>query len=141
MTDERLMDLGRRAVACSAFRWMPGMVTLGGERLVLGFRDEDMAVVEPDGAVYDIGDHSWDTCSRHGHGDILPDMSDPATIGCVLALVREGCGSVDMHYYEDQRHTLLLADDNGLHKASSHGDSIGESLVIALELMDSEDVE
>ena len=48
-----LEDLGRRAVACKHWRWMPGMVTLG---LV---------------------------------GEDVPDLSSPATLGCLLALVRE----------------------------------------------------
>lgn len=59
-------ELAARAVRCGHWRWMPGMLALGsgseGHRLV------------------DI-DHSLRKC--------VPDLTDPATLGCLLALVRE----------------------------------------------------
>ena len=60
MTDD-LIKLARRAVVCKGWRWMPGMLTLDGFRL---------SPVDAD-------------------GDDPPDLTDPATIGCLLALVRE----------------------------------------------------
>ena len=53
-------DLARRAIACPGWRWMPGMLTDCGER-----------VTDP-GVCY-LG--------------TLPDLTDPATVGCLLALV------------------------------------------------------
>ncbi len=70
-------NLARRAVACRGWRWMPGM--------------------------------RWSTSTQDGqddHGrlddyqpeymvppsDALPDLTDPATIGCLLALVRRALG-------------------------------------------------
>jgi hypothetical protein len=64
-----LEALARRAVACGHWRWMPGM--------------------------------RWSTEDDHGRlddyqpeymgrpGDALPDFRDPATIGCLLALLRK----------------------------------------------------
>lgn len=68
-----LEELGRRAVACKHWRWMPGMLARRHT---------------PQGL---------DICRRHSETDVRPappadeyaDLSDPATLGCLLALVRE----------------------------------------------------
>ena len=70
-------DLAKRAVACKGWRWMPGMATTDGERLL--FEDRVM------------GWQAW-SLDRRRHtldSDPLPDLTDAATLGCVLALVRE----------------------------------------------------
>ena len=91
-----LADLGRRAVACKHWRWMPGMLllwklherggTYKGRVCHLGCSDS--------GAGKDV------YCE--GRGDrfdgvlevpkCFPDLSDPATLGCLLHLVREAWG-------------------------------------------------
>jgi hypothetical protein len=58
--------LARRAVACPRWRWMPGMLLIGGHRV-----DGD------------------DVLSEYRPAYALPDLTDPATLGCLLALVRE----------------------------------------------------
>jgi len=65
-----MLDLARRAVACPKWRWMPGMADCYGRRL----REGDWL----DPAVE------------------FPDLTDPATLGCLLALVREAWGQEDM---------------------------------------------
>jgi hypothetical protein len=69
--------LARRAVACPRWRWMPGMVTTYGQRI---------ARVDADGytVAYQRGGHL-----QMVEADALPDLTDPATLGCLLALVRE----------------------------------------------------
>lgn len=82
MTPE-LIDLGRRAVASPRWVWrpsepeIPARWLLSHHGLVGRYRDPTA------GALY-----------RHVMpGDIwLPDLSDPATLGCLLALVREAFG-------------------------------------------------
>jgi hypothetical protein len=74
MIDEKKKDLARRAVACPGWRWMPGML------LVSAAKDmRPMRLVEGGRAFLDlIPSEAW-----------LPDLDDPATLGCLLALVRE----------------------------------------------------
>jgi hypothetical protein len=63
MSQEQMIELARRAVTCRGWRWMPGMADCYGRRL----REGD-----------------WlDPAAE------FPDLTDPATLGCLLALVRE----------------------------------------------------
>ena len=62
MSEEQIA-LARRAIACKGWRWMPGMADCWGGR-----------VREGDGL---------------DRSSAFPDLSDPATLGCMLALVRK----------------------------------------------------
>lgn len=83
-------DLGRRAVACRRWRWMPGML-IDSPRL-----EEPVRYLR----TVDHGDcieHEWAWAWNGGDGGRLvegavPVLSDPATLGCLLALVREAWG-------------------------------------------------
>ena len=65
--------LARRAVACKGWRWMPGMRWI----VIRAAPLEDYA-----GRIAELG-------RRVPDGPGLPDLTDPATVGCLLALVRE----------------------------------------------------
>ena len=67
MTDE-MIALSSRAVVCPKWRWMPGMLAY------FAHDGRYTRVSMPD---------AW------GSSTAVPDLSDPATLGCLLALVRE----------------------------------------------------
>lgn len=72
MTDEELLERGRRAVRSKNWRWMLGMRAVPTNGLVsVPLRLTD--------------DHDW----PHDIGLRLPDLTDPATLGCLVTLVRE----------------------------------------------------
>ena len=76
MTDEQWIELGRRVVACKHWRWMPGMLA----------RYEGGAwhrVTEADS--FGLPTRVRPPNPRQA----WPDLRDPATVGCLLALVRK----------------------------------------------------
>lgn len=77
MTDEQIA-LSRRVVACRGWWWMPGMLRL---RATPPSRRDHLRM---DGRVPD-GRDSWDYAAWR----VIPDLADAATLGCLLALVRE----------------------------------------------------
>ena len=114
-------DLRARLVACKGFRWVSGMAYLRRGR---------SHRVDPD--VLSAGGSYDDTCQ--------PDLADPATLGCLLALVREAWG--------DSRLVAIFCEaanpgqsegwavqtaDNRLPVAGDDYPSEAEALVAALE--------
>ena len=124
MTDEMTV-LGKRAVACPKWRLMPGMLTDEGRRVMHVWPDN-------------LGikwSHLPESCVVRD-ADALPDLTDPATLGCLLALVREAWGM-------STGITVSYSSDEGLWGVSwcgaTHGGWCGrgkteaEALVAALE--------
>ena len=135
MTDEGI-ELGRRAVACKGWRWMPGMLIH-----YTGLRCFDLPgfppkLPEPQRARL-LGDSPSASLLS---GDPFPDLTDPATLGCLLALVREAWGThanTAANAYEEpgQMWTIyngkICADDYAQEVA--HGATEAEALVATLE--------
>ena len=93
---EDKVELGRRVVACKGWQWMPGMRTINGRRLAVVFGLSRTASV-----LCDLRDDAnSDTEELQGE---LPDLADPATLGCLLALVREseGCAVITSPDYDE----------------------------------------
>ena len=90
--------LARRAVACEGWRWLPGMACIIGRfgprgRVLEGGPSGDFITVHAF-APTAAGGGIWDIRASH---DILPDLTDPCTIGGLLLLVRDAWGDPEIH--------------------------------------------
>jgi hypothetical protein len=131
MNAEEKTALARRAAACSGWRWMPRVLDHHGDT-VIEVRDGAVFVASRfDGLLYQ-------------RLDPLPDLDDPATLGCLLALVREAwkdpllCGPDG--WRDDDRGRVYWSMDIDTHDANGalvvrrfEGWSEAEALVAALE--------
>ena len=119
-------DLARRAVACPGFRWMPGMRTKVPDAFD-GMVGPWLRVLE-DGV--DYGPYG----APEGG---LPDLDDPATLGCLLALVREAHDSPTYSSAHDYMGGGWIAFNPTVFTAFAEGPVIypteAEALVAALE--------
>ena len=79
--NERQTQLSEQLVASKHWRWMPGMLTTSVDGP--GLRVETVDATDP--SIVYVGDLPWFVSAP-------PDLDDPATIGCLLALVREVYG-------------------------------------------------
>ena len=126
-------ELAKRAVASPHWRWMPGIWIVdevGGRGVVL----EVVQQVDQDYVKFQNPAHT-----RQGQVPAawcVPDLSDPATLGCLLALVREAWG--------DPRAQLYAMEDadgrEGWGLVLERGEGVGpfaeteaEALIAALE--------
>lgn len=117
--ESNLIELGKRAVACRGWRWMPGMRAVPTEGMItvpLRLTDDD----------------DW----PHDFGLRVPDFTDPATLGCLLALVREAwkdpalCVVFDREAYREWCVGKFEHDRTFLGR---YGFTEAEALVAALE--------
>lgn len=134
-----MIDLARRAVACKGWRWMPGMLFVNENGTRIRF-------------VVELGTHAIGMVQGGGHpswrellplAGVLPDLTDPATLGCLLALVREAwrCAMItspDYDYDEEearQGETVIgwRAVETVRWMTVGEGDTEAEALVAALE--------
>jgi hypothetical protein len=88
-------DLAKRAVACPGWRWMPGMLiqTVGGPTDRIAGIDSTFIHAWAESQQTENPRGMWiryrlDRMNKHG----VPDLSDAATVGALLALVREAWG-------------------------------------------------
>ena len=122
--NEEMIALAQRLIDCPRFRWMPGMSSVACRQPPL----------EP--VVHRIGD-----LKLTPYPGSLPNLTDFATLGCLVALVREAWG--DPGFYAAQGSTKIKGTDifgwdtfGYLHGKSCKGmlyRSEAEALVAALE--------
>jgi len=118
MIDEQ-KALSRRAVACPKWRWLPGMLAVelaGPGKSLTGGRPVRV-------------DDCW-----HAVNVWRPVLTDPATLGCLLALVREAWGQDDLGAFRVivGQWCTEVTPQEGQHHAF-YGSSEAEALVAALE--------
>lgn len=133
--NEELMELGRRAVASQDFKreeWC-------GAKVHPVLKDGTVDI-EAEGRVIAAGAQPpviyWmdlrEARAHHPTVHLLPDLSDPATVGCLLALVREAHSLADVYVRPCPFMTrwVVMSDEVEL-AASFHGEAA--ALVAALE--------
>ena len=136
MTDD-LIEISKRAVACRGWKWMPGMLAaldgIGG--------DYRARVCRVDNGFF------WSDATPLPYSltSYVPDLTDPATVGCLLALVREAYRDPsklwDGHVEVRRDHRTIFYVMGFHHDASgalvedtlTTGDTEAEALVAALE--------
>lgn len=124
--------LSQRLVACKGFRWLSGMLILDhGPGVRFCWADDTYL----NGVAAEGG--AW---MRVRRGTALPDLADPATLGCLLALVREAWANPRLvAIYCEPAHPgqsegwAVQAADNRLPVAGEDYGSEAEALVAALE--------
>jgi len=132
MSEEQIA-LARRAVACRGWRWMGGMLRVSPvlEKAYFDFHPDVM----PTERVLDRhpstdADKIWSNATN-AWVQMLPDLTDPATLGCLLALVREAWNDPKVHVlYVEGLYRWECADRHNVHGS---GATEAEALIDALE--------
>jgi hypothetical protein len=131
-------ELARRAVACKHWRWLPGMRCTDGSRMLRTGHDLS-------GSWQAWSDEHYDACAcklrPEETRDDLPDLTDPATLGCLLALVREAWGVPDLYVAPVEyvgpgpapAWRAWAVEGPDLHVYTTSGKTEAEALVAALE--------
>ena len=91
MTDEEI-EVACELVKAKGFRWVAGMLAVDLQPQVWDSIRIGAARVDEDGDRPGWSyDHAWYPLDTP-----VPDLTDPATLGCLLALARELCGNNEM---------------------------------------------
>ena len=123
-TKEEQTALAKRAVASSHWSWLPGMEGLLPDR---------HCRIANDKAPYWGGARQGNRASP----DLLPNLTDPATLGCLLALVRAAWSDPEAHLALGAAGWVLLSGESrGVETVYPvpAGQTEAEVLVAALEI-------
>jgi hypothetical protein len=112
------IELSRRLVACKHFRWMPGV-----------------AFFEDNGLKWRVQSEMH---AEYIYNDRCLDLSDPATLGCLLALVRKAWGDerISVAFAKAEGRLVIIESHCNAMLANNryfYGDTEAEALIAALE--------
>lgn len=127
MTNNQLGDaneLARRFVACKGWRWLPGMLAQSESQGVARVYH-----VAADGWISLCGGQPFES-QFHTKTPEFPILSDAATVGCILALVREAWGNDSVCIYMYGRAWNVMASGSITER---FGATEIEALLAALE--------
>ena len=127
--------LAERAVNSSGWRWVPGMLTKSGLRILSVGEDWDGLFV---GAIGTNTSKAHRGCADKCRPQDLdePDLSDPATLGCLLALVREAWSDDQIYFgssINSSHNSWSWVRRDGDERPLGRGATEAEALVAALE--------
>lgn len=125
---ESQIALSRRAIACKGWRWMPGMSTSNRGRV--------LAVDEDGSCRLEFGSEEvpfW--CTPETMRKMTPCLTDPATLGCLLALVREAWGDPQafVGWFDPHWKVIRCRTESLIGCLAGRGAIEAEALVAALE--------
>lgn len=125
-----IIQLGRRLASCKYFRFIDGMLTLCNIRIIEG--GKDYVIGHRPGPTEDGG--GWiDTLDIE---EIYPDLSDWATKGCVLQLIREAWKDPEAHFFLGAAGWVLMSGESrvaDITYPSPAGRNEEEAMVNAME--------
>lgn len=124
-----LTEIARRAVACKGWRWVPGMLARTATT-TWGFR---VLLVHNDQVRLDCSDLPH--CQWRDAAGRFPDLTDAATLGCLLVLVREAWGmptGITVAYSDDTGRWIVSWSGATHGGVCGEGATEGEALLRAL---------
>ena len=126
-----MVALGKRLAQCPMFRWLDGMLAIPPNLIkVDGIR---IYWQHPGPMGVHNGGNRWPVSM---HGPYVPHLGDPATVGCLLSLVRDAYAVPELHtahvggyWHVENPHDESWDPDRG----SGPWDTEAAALVAALE--------
>ena len=128
-----LTSAAERLITLPGFKWMPGMLVANDGHRPRYIRTYDDGVMH---FACEVFADSMDMM-RDGSKTLLPDLTDPATLGCVLAMVRQahadpGIGVVQSQSLFDGDLTpWLLATGSHVFDAATEAECLVNALAAA----------
>ena len=124
-------NLGVRAISLTGWRWMPGMRTLDGN-IVVRCTEEGLPIIMTTREIQSFGTTMQLEVLT---GIANPDLRDPATVGCLLRIVRniigEPCWSP--HGLIERGEVLWLADVPQRRERQTRYDTEAEAIIVRAE--------